>query len=165
MNLLRYVPLTKYMGFRNIYDTDEEARKLSEPEDQDYYGLGSRSARFAINMCIGIIYSTLSPTIALLAAANFASCRIVYGYIINFAETKKPDLGGVFWCRMLNHVFIGNVIYCILMTGVLFGRAPTIIPGLIVTPTIFYVVWSLEKFNHAFSWERLPFERVAEPDS
>jgi hypothetical protein len=163
MNLLRYVPLSKFLGFRQLFE-EEEARAMSEPEDQDYYGLGSRSARFAINMCIGIVYSTLSPTVALLAAANFASCRIVYGYLINFAETKKPDLGGVFWVRSLQHVFIGNVIYCILMTGVLFGRAPTLIPGLIVTPSTFYVLWSLERFNRAFSWEKLPFERVVEPD-
>lgn len=162
MNLLRYVPLTKYLGFRQIYDTEEEARKMSEPEDQDYYGIGSRSARFAINMCIGIIYSTLSPTVALLAAANFASCRIVYGYLIPFAETKKPDLGGVFWVTSLQHVFVGNFIYCILMTGVLFGRAPNSYPGIIVVPSIFYVMQSLEKFNTMYSWEDLPFEVVAE---
>lgn len=162
MNLLRYVPLTKYMGFKQIYDNEEEARQMSEPEDQDYYGIGSRSARFAINMCIGIIYSTLSPTIALLAAANFASCRIVYGYLIPFAETKKADLGGVFWVTQLQHVFVGNFIYCILMTGVLFGRAPTSAPGIIVVPSIFYVLHSLEKFNTMYSWETLPFEIVAE---
>jgi len=70
MNLLRYVPLSKFLGFRNIFE-EEEARAKAEPEDQDYYGLGSRSARFTINMVIGIVYSTLSPTVALLACMNF----------------------------------------------------------------------------------------------
>jgi hypothetical protein len=162
MNLLRYVPLSKFLGFRNIFE-EEEARAKAEPEDQDYYGLGSRSARFTINMVIGIVYSTLSPTVALLAAMNFACCRLFYGYLIPFAETKKPDLGGVFWVTMLEHVFIGNCIYCVLMTGVLFGRAPTGTPGIMVAPTIFYVLWSLGRFKEAFSWENLPFEVVAEP--
>jgi len=162
MNLLRYVALSKFLGFRNIYE-EEEAREKSEPEDQDYYGLGSRSARFTINMVIGIVYSTLSPTVALLAWMNFACCRLFYGYLIPFAETKKPDLGGVFWVTSLEHVFIGNCIYCVLMTGVLFGRAPTPIPGMMVAPTIFYVIWSLGRFKEAFSWENLPFEVVAEP--
>jgi len=161
MNLLRYVPLGKFRAFKLRYE-EEEARAMAEPEDQDYYGLGSRSARFAINMVIGIVYSTLSPTVALLACVNFACCRVFYGYLINFAETKKPDLGGVFWVTKLEHVFIGTVIYCILMTGVLFGRAPNGIPGIIVTPSIFYVMWSLGRFKEAFLWENLPFEVVAD---
>jgi hypothetical protein len=161
MNLLRYVPLSKFKAFERLYEP-EEARAKAEPEDQDYYGLGSRSARFTINMVIGVVYSTLSPTVALLAWMNFFCCRVFYGYLIPFAETKKPDLGGVFWVTKLEHVFIGNVIYCILMTGVLFGRAPTSIPGIAVAPTIFYVLWSLGRFKEAFSWENLPFEAVAE---
>jgi len=161
MNLLRYVTLSKFLGFRNIYE-EEEARGKAEPEDQDYYGLGSRSARFTINMVIGIVYSTLSPTVALLAWVNFACCRLFYGYLIPYAETKKPDLGGPFWVTKLEHVFIGNVIYCILMVGVLFGRAPTPYPGMIIAPSIFYVIWSLGRFQTAFSWENLPFEVVAE---
>jgi len=162
MNLLRYVPLSKYLAFKKFMEP-EDARSKAEPEDQDYYGLGSRSARFTINMVIGIVYSTLSPTVALLAWMNFACCRLFYGYLINYAETKKPDLGGVFWVTKLEHVFVGNIIYCVLMTGVLFGRAPTPAPGVIVAPAIFYVIWSLARFKEAFSWENLPFEQVAEP--
>jgi len=135
---------------------------MAEPEDQDYYGLGSRSARFTINMVVAIVYSTLSPTVALLGLVNFACCRLFYGYLINFAETKKPDLGGVFWVTKLEHLFIGTVIYCVLMTGVLFGRAPNGIPGMIVAPSIFYVAWSLGRFKEAFLWENLPFEVVAD---
>merc|ERR1719158_786400 len=138
MIFMRYVPLSKWFGFGVLFEP-EEARRMSEPEDQDYYGLGSRSARFTINLVIGIVYGTLSPTVALLAAMNFFCCRVFYGYLIPFAETKKPDLGGVFWVTKLEHCFIGNCIYCILMTGVLFGRAPTAIPGIAVSPTIFYV--------------------------
>merc|ERR1719235_1114261 len=163
MNLTRYVILFKFLSFRKFYD-EEEAREMSEPEDQDYYGIGSRSARFTINMVIALVYGTLSPPIGILALINFLVCRIVYGYLIPFAETKKADLGGAFFVRQLQHVFTGNVIYCILMIGVLYGRAPNYYPGIIATPSIFYVLWSLERFHEAFSWESLPFERVAEPD-
>merc|ERR1712151_1025483 len=100
MGMLRHVMLAKYYFNGFLYD-DDKAHELSEPEDQDYYGLGSRSARFTINMVIGIVYSTLSPTVALLAWMNFFCCRVFYGYLIPFAETKKPDLGGVFWVTKL----------------------------------------------------------------
>lgn len=161
MNLLRYVTLTKFVGFRKVYE-DEHARQMAEPEDQDYFGIGSRSARFAINMVIGIVYSTLSPPIALLAFVNFAVCRLVYGYLIPFAETKKPDLGGAFWVRQLHHIFFGSVIYCVMMTGVLFARAPTSWPAFIAAPTIPYLAWSIQRLREEFQWERLPFEDVGE---
>merc|ERR1719265_1329109 len=103
---MRYVPLGKWMMAKQLY-SEEEARQMSEPEDQDYYGLGSRTARFTINLCIGIVFGTLSPPINLLTWINFAVCRLVYGYLVNFAETKKPDLGGKFWVHSLYHVFVG----------------------------------------------------------
>merc|ERR1719262_98856 len=115
MNLMRYVPLGKFIGLTKLYD-QEEAREMSEPEDQDYYGMGSRSARFTINMVIAIVYGTLCPPMNVLCWMNFFICRLVYGYLIPFAETKKPDLGGVFWVDALQHLYVGNIIYCIVMT-------------------------------------------------
>ena len=44
--------LIKYILFRAVY-SEEEARLKVEPEDQDYCGMGSRYARFAINLLIG----------------------------------------------------------------------------------------------------------------
>jgi len=105
--------LIKYLGFRQLYD-DDMAFKLSEPEDQDYYGMGSRSARFTINMVIGVVYGTLCPPMTILVFVNFYTCRFVYGYLIVFQETKKPDLGGAFWVSSLKHMFVGNIIYCVL---------------------------------------------------
>ena len=133
---------------------------MSEPEDQDYYGIGSRSARFAINLCVGIIYGTMSPPINLLCFIEFLICRVVYGYLTPFAETKKPDLGGVFWVHKLKHVFVGCMIYSIVMTGVLLGRATTNGPGLIAAPSIFYVMHSMRTFERAFCWEKLPFDEL-----
>jgi hypothetical protein len=156
MNAMRHVQLVKFQAFSRLFDEDE-AKKMAEPEDQDYYGLGSRSARFTINLCIGIIYGTLSPPINLLTWINFALCRLIYGYLIPFAETKKGDLGGVFWVTSLRHVFTGCYIYCILMAGVLANRAATYGPAAIATPTLIYVLWATRRFENAFSWEILPY--------
>lgn len=162
LNLCRATQLAKWILFRSMYD-DETARVMAEPEDQDYYGIGSRSSRMTINLCIGIIFSTLCPPIALLAFIDFLICRIVYGYLIPFAESRKPDLGGVFWAHQLMHVFLGSFIYCIVMTGVLLGRATTSGPGIIAACSMPYVIWSMRKFETAFAWEKLPFKELVEP--
>jgi len=161
MNLTRYVPVAKFIFARALFE-DEDARELSEPEDQDYYGIGSRSARWTIALLIGIIYGTLSPPINLLCFINFAVARLVYGYLICFAETKKADLGGVFYVQSLRNLFVGNVIYCILMTGVLLRRSPSYGPAAIAAPSILYVIWSMQRFDAAFSWEKLPFKELME---
>mmetsp|Transcript_118982 Transcript_118982/g.210430 ORF Transcript_118982/g.210430 Transcript_118982/m.210430 type:complete len:197 (+) Transcript_118982:1-591(+) len=158
-NFTRSVNLAKYWLLSRMYEP-VQAKALAEPEDQDYYGIGSRSARFTINLCIGIIYGTLSPGINLLTFINFAICRLVYGYLVNFAENKKPDLGGRFWVHQLLHVFIGNIIYCIMMTGVLLGRSNSSGPGIIAAGSLFYVLWSFNRFRGLFSWERLTIHEV-----
>lgn len=159
MALLRYFPLGKYLVLKRIY-ADEEARAMSEPEDQDYYGMGSRSARWTTALVIGIVYGTLAPLINAVVFINFAVCRLVYGYLLPFAETKKTDLGGVFWVSQLRHLFVGNIIYCMLMTGVLYNRAGAVGPAMIAAPSIVYVVWSMRRFETAFSWENLPFQEL-----
>jgi hypothetical protein len=154
-NLCRMANLGKFNAWSKIFD-EAEAKKKAEPEDQDYYGLGSRSARFTINLCIGIVFGTLSPPINVLTFINFAVCRVVYGYLVVFAENKKPDLGGTFWVTMLKNVFVGNIIYCVLMIGVLAERAETWGPMAIASPSLIYVIWSMRRFDGQFKWEKLP---------
>merc|ERR1719191_1542724 len=105
MNLTRYVQIIKYRIFSTMYET-EDALKMAEPEDQDYYGMGSRSARFTINMLIAIIFGTLCPWMSLLTGINFFLCRVYYGYLMGFAENKKADLGGAFWVQKLRNLFV-----------------------------------------------------------
>merc|ERR1719219_1176821 len=90
-SLIRSAQLGKFLAAKAIF-TEEEAHNLAEPEDQDYFGIGSRSARATIILMIGIIFSTLSPVVAVLSTAFFFVARLVYGYLIVFAETHKPDL-------------------------------------------------------------------------
>mmetsp|Transcript_16757 Transcript_16757/g.52803 ORF Transcript_16757/g.52803 Transcript_16757/m.52803 type:complete len:836 (-) Transcript_16757:64-2571(-) len=159
MNILRYVTLGKYLSFRPIFGEDVAAT-MAEPEDQDYYGLGSRSARWTINMLIAVIFGTLCPPMWLLTFLNFAVCRLIYGYLIPFAETRKPDLGGFFWVSKLRHMLLGNILYVVLMTGVLFQRATSSYPAWIAASCLFYVAWSINRFDTHFSWEKLPFKYI-----
>jgi len=156
MVLTRYFPWIKFKVAALLYD-DKVAKSMAEPEDQDYYGIGARSARWAIMLAIGIVYGTLSPLINLFAFINFAVCRLVYGYLFAFAECKKVDLGGVYWVVQLEHIFVALVIYTILMTGVLLERAEYWTPGVVSAASIPYVIWSMSRFEDAFQWEKLPF--------
>jgi hypothetical protein len=160
MNLTRYIQLAKYWIFSSIFES-EKARAMSEPEDQDYYGIGSRSARFSINMLICIIFGTLCPWMSLLGFVNFFVCRLHYGYLMGFAETKKPDLGGLFWVQKLRNLFIGCIIYVIMMTGVLYSRAATGEPAIISALALVFVIMRMRRFEEAHVWERLPFEILA----
>merc|ERR1719277_2623260 len=114
MNLTRYIALGKFIMFKKLYETEEEARQACEPEDQDYYGMGSRSARFTINLAIPIVFGTLSPPTMALAFINFCVCRLVYGYLIPFAESKKPDTGGYFFALQLKHIFVFLMLYSVM---------------------------------------------------
>merc|ERR1740117_523294 len=163
MNLMRHVTLVKYLIFRKVCETEEEARAKAEPEDQDFYGVGSRTARFTINMVICIVYGTLCPPMVPLTLINFLICRVVYGYLIPFAETKKPDLGGEFWNMQLEHLMIGLTIYTVVMTGFLADRAATYWPMIVTAPTIAVTFIARARFEIGFVWEKLPFKDVSRP--
>jgi hypothetical protein len=157
MGSMRYVPLFKFLSFKGLFG-EQDAKDMAEPEDQDYYGMGGRSARWTIAMTVGIVYGTLSPPINLLCFINFAICRTVYGYLFIFAERKKADLGGVFWVKQLEHMLIACIIYTILMTGVLLNRSDSWWPGIISAAALVYSIGAQNQFSAAFAWEKIPYE-------
>ena len=89
---------------------------------------------------------------------------MIYGYLIPFAEQKKGDLGGYFWVTKLRCVFVGNIIYVVLMAGVLCERAADWGPCIIAAPALLYVLNSARRFDRAFSWEMLPYEDCVKLD-
>merc|ERR1719498_582443 len=161
INFLRMVPLAKFVFFRTFYEEDD-AKRMAEPEDQDFYGIGSRSARFTVRLLIGIIISTLSPLISLAAFVLFMLMRIFYGYLVVYAETKKPDLGGVFYETKLQHLILGVCVYAAVMIGVLCFRAESQAPMMIAMPSLLYAIWSYWHFSHNFVWKELPFSEVCQ---
>jgi len=164
MNLTRYMNLIKYLTLRPIVG-QQKAKDLSEPEDQDYYGFGSRSARWTNLLVIALVFSSLSPLIMLLALINFALCRLIYGYLVVFAETRKPDLGGAFFVQQLQHLHKGLYIYVTLMIGVLLRRGRDYGPMIVAVGAMLYQYRVHEKFELWFRWEQLPFEEIVNDDS
>mmetsp|Transcript_2271 Transcript_2271/g.4133 ORF Transcript_2271/g.4133 Transcript_2271/m.4133 type:complete len:767 (-) Transcript_2271:101-2401(-) len=162
MNLLRYMPLFKYLGFRKVC-SEERARQAAEPEDQDFYGMGSRSARHTLVVVIGLIFCTITPAMAPLAFLNAFACRVVYGYLVVYAETRKPDLGGEFWCTQLRHIQQGLGIYIVLMVGVLLQRSTSSGPAVIAGSSS--VAWLIRyrRFDHKFHIDSLRIRDI--PDA
>jgi len=161
LNLTRYINLSKFKALSVIVE-EQRAKELSEPEDQDYYGMGARSARFTLNLVIALVYCSLCPLITVITGINFLICRVVYGYLLVFAEDRKPDLGGHFWVTQLQHVQYGLCIYVVLMVGVLSSRAATLGPTVVAAPAFIYLVRSYFRFHSEFQWEYMPFEEFTD---
>jgi hypothetical protein len=157
MNLIRYVQLAKFKMFSAICD-EAKAKELAEPEDQDFYGMGGRSARFTLNLVICLTYCSLSPLICFVTFINFIVCKIVYSYLLVFAETPKTDLGGAFFVTSLVQVQKGLFIYISLMLGVLYYRAASHYPAMIVAPCMLYMARQYSRFHSTMDWESVPFE-------
>jgi hypothetical protein len=115
MHMLRYSNLGKWLLFKKLSGDEQQAHEKSEPEDQDYYGIGSRTARISLDMAIGITFCSFSPIILILVLIDFVILRLVYGYLLVFQETKKPDMGGVFWVNQLNFLYLSLTIYSAMM--------------------------------------------------
>jgi len=161
LNLWRYMNLARYFTFRALFPPNE-ARKYSEPEDQDYCGIGNRCANFVLFFNIGIVFGTICPFIIIEAFIMFAFCRLTYGYLLPYAETIKPDVGGHFWEKQMCHLLLGLGIYCILMSGVFLQYAPNVTCGLISLPTIVYVWYCYQCYQTDYNWKSLPWDHLLE---
>mmetsp|Transcript_21295 Transcript_21295/g.45301 ORF Transcript_21295/g.45301 Transcript_21295/m.45301 type:complete len:875 (+) Transcript_21295:134-2758(+) len=154
---MRFVQVAKYVVFSRFY-TAEEAREMAEPEDQDFDGIGPRSARWTLLLVTSLVFSTLSPLITILGFVNFALCRLIYSYFFVYVETRKADLGGVFWYTMLRHVQQGLFLFITLMTGVLLQRSRFWAPGIISAAAYIFQYFSFRRFHEQFRWEFLDFQ-------
>jgi hypothetical protein len=161
LNLTRYMNLLKFLGLRAIYD-DDRAKELAEPEDEDYHGIGSRSARLTLILVIGLVFCTLCPVILIATFIFFFICRFVYTYLVVFAETKKVDLGGYFWCLQLRHVQLCMPIYILTMAGCLWVSAENDKPGIVAFCSLLYLGYSYLNHFSTLSWETLSFREVVE---
>eukprot|EP00931_Biecheleriopsis_adriatica_P101037 TRINITY_DN76262_c0_g1_i1.p1 TRINITY_DN76262_c0_g1~~TRINITY_DN76262_c0_g1_i1.p1 ORF type:complete len:738 (-),score=121.91 TRINITY_DN76262_c0_g1_i1:139-2352(-) len=161
IELLRIANLSKFLAFRALYP-ESKAREMAEPEDQDYYGMGGRSARHTINVLVGCIFCSLSPLVAVLALVEVLLQRLVFGYLIVSAETKKPDTGGHFWVASLRQILLGKIFYSALMCGVLLRGSPSYLPPAVAFACLAYGIGSLVQFDRCFRWQALPFTEIAD---
>eukprot|EP00930_Biecheleria_cincta_P040959 TRINITY_DN28044_c0_g1_i1.p1 TRINITY_DN28044_c0_g1~~TRINITY_DN28044_c0_g1_i1.p1 ORF type:complete len:862 (+),score=124.99 TRINITY_DN28044_c0_g1_i1:35-2620(+) len=161
LELVRYQNLAKFVTMLTLCG-QVAAKERSEPENQDYYGIGARSARDTLLLVIALVFCSLSPPICLVASMSFVVARVCYGYLLFYAEVRKPDQGGEFWCLQLQHLQHGLFIYVILMTGVLLQRASTSTPGVLAATSLFALASKYRRFHTEFKWQSLPFEDISQ---
>ncbi|CAJ1351219.1 unnamed protein product [Effrenium voratum] len=159
MELLRLAVLVKFLLFRSI-QSEAEALKKAEPEDQDFYGMGGRMARWNLNLVIGCIFCSVAPLVTLAVVAKFAVQRVAYGYLLVFAETRKPDLGGEFWCESMTQLLYGIVLYAVTMCGILTRESSSCVPSIIAAFSLALAVATLVQFKSRFRWQTLAFAEV-----
>jgi hypothetical protein len=165
IELLRYFQFLSYAVLTRCYRMDPEAaRAAGEPEDQDGCGMGARFAKTALAMTLTLVFSCIAPLIVVFGLGFFAFSYIVYAYLLVFAESKKPDLGGAFWINSLKHTLFALILFVTLMIGILgaSGRRARL-PAAVIAPiyAVLYLAW--HRLGQ-FSWEILPFEILANLD-
>jgi len=160
MEVTRYTQLIKYILWKKALESPLEAHNIAEPEDQDYYGMGARTARYTSFFVIGLAFVSLCPLISIIAFIYFLFIRMLIGYQVVFAETKKPDLGGEFWVTSMKHCQFGVLVYILVMTAALYQRADSPYPAAIAGLSLIHWVDSVIAFNDKFCWESLSQEEV-----
>lgn len=169
LGLLRYVNIFKYLSLRAGFALfmpeerkDRRAKALSEPENTDCYGIGARSADGVLFLSIGLIYCNLLPIICIFALVSFAVSRIFLGYQIVFAETRKPDSGGTFWCEQMQQVQAIMFIYVMLMIFVFLYRTNSLPLQLFTLALLPYQIWRYCIFTQKFNVDLLPFLQLSQ---
>lgn len=160
LNLLRYMNLFTYLFYRVAYSCSPElAKYYSEPEDQASYGSGSRIAVTVLMAAIALVLCSCSPAVVPFALVFFVFGRFIYGYLLIFVETKKPDLGGLLWVEALRQLFASLSIYVLLMTGVLAAKSEEHRwgPSMVALLSLTLVVWAHRRLEK-FTWDVLPLE-------
>lgn len=118
--MLRLANLTKFLWFTRVSSFgEEEAKQYSEPEHAASYGMGTRMSMLMLVSATTILFASCSPLILVFTMVYFLLAQVVYGYLLIFGESKKPDMGGLFWLQSLEILFIVLFFYVLLMVGVL----------------------------------------------
>lgn len=159
MEMLRHMPLSKFLVFRVIF-SQEEAKEMAEPEDQDSFGFGARNVNLAVSVVLGLLFCSMSPLVTLFAMFDLLLARMTYGYLVIYAETRKPDLGGVFWVTQIQFVQLAMALYCMFMVGVLRQKS-SLCAWLVAVPSLLIVLYSFWHIPRAYQWNKLPFQEVA----
>ena len=165
MEILRYMNLSKFLVYEALC-TPKEAKEKAEPEDQASQGLGARNVNLAVSFALGLLFSSVAPLVSIFAMLDLMLGRLIYGYLVIHAETRKPDLGGEFWVTQLHFAELALGLYCILMIGIL-GQMSESYAWIIAAPSLLFVCWSAYHNEKTYQWRQLPFEELVaneEPD-
>jgi len=171
---VRIANLVKYGIHKVVYNLPREAAKhLSEPEDPASFGIGARMALTMLMAAISIVFCTCSPLIVIPAWGFFALGELIYGYLLVYAETKKPDLGGCCWVEAVEQVFFAMLIFVLLMTRILIKQPSELPvpsytqaygPSLVAFSTVFLMHWQRTHIKD-LAWENLPLQVLVQDDA
>jgi len=164
LDITRYIQVIKYLCWRAVYKP-AQAVEMAEPENQDYYGIGARSARWSIDMMIGIVFCAINPLITVLVYINFALSTVLYSYLSVFAETKKHDLGGYFFEQQLLHLQVAILLFAVLMSALFFRLVTSPLLMLFVSLTVPYTLWCYRDLFNLIKWDTIPYLEVVSEES
>jgi hypothetical protein len=161
---LRFSNLLKYLAYRAMKTPEAEAKRKSEPEDEASFGMGSRFAKATTYTTIVLCFCTCCPLINLFAWVYFRLGSHTYTYLLCEAETKKPDLGGLFWVQAMKQTLFGLILFVVLMVGILEERGATVKPGLIAAGALVVIYWGWNKLE-AVRWRELTLPEIIASDA
>eukprot|EP00933_Yihiella_yeosuensis_P018598 TRINITY_DN15207_c0_g2_i1.p1 TRINITY_DN15207_c0_g2~~TRINITY_DN15207_c0_g2_i1.p1 ORF type:complete len:836 (-),score=113.83 TRINITY_DN15207_c0_g2_i1:245-2752(-) len=138
-----------------------DAKDKAEPEDPASYGMGTRMASVMLFSAMGFVFCSCSPLILLFSGVYFSLASMVFTYLLVFAETKKPDTGGLMWMQALNQLFLVLLLYIFLMTGVLHMLDPhqSEGPAILAFTSILGLYWAKHRVD-GLAFDILPLEEV-----
>jgi len=160
--LIRPANLFRHWSLVTFYKcSPKDAKNLSEPEDAASYGMGARMGLASLMSAITLVFCTCSPLMLPFAWVYFSIGRVSYGYLLVHAESRKPDLGGVFWVEAMHRMFFTLALFVVLMTGVLVAHFGTFWNGpaaasLLALPAVYYC-WTRA---NSYEWRTLPLEEM-----
>lgn len=165
LEVTRYVVYLKNRALLALVD-EERARELAEPEDQDYYGMGARSAKMTLLLTIVIVFSSICPLMCSMGYLLFLMSRLQYKYLFVYAESYKSCLGGDHFVTQLEHIHFALYLYIFVMVGILMRKGSSYCEVAICVGSLGIHYWSMQKFRRDFgqTWLSLPFRELASED-
>jgi len=160
LNTMRFEFQAQFAAYLVLKPGDKAGAYEQSREDYAHNGLGGRSARFTIMLVVPLVFCIICPLITVLSVVNFMLGRLFIGYLVVFAERKKPDLGGAFWVAQLTDLHKGLFLFVLLMTGMLYQRAVTIVPGTVAGLSGLYLYIEFTRFPQIYRWRALTMEEV-----
>lgn len=155
MELTQYMILLKYF-FLRMYYCEETAEEYARAKREQCNNVGQRTAKLSLFLCVALVFSTLAPLILIFSLIDMLVARVVYGYLVGFAEKGTADLGGVFWVTQLGQVQLGLATFVMLETGVLIESCDSNLPWLLVLPALFFVMATFYDLPARYMWRTLP---------
>lgn len=159
LELTQFISLLKYCFWRIFYARDK-AVEVSRNRPERCNEIGQRTAKLSLNMCIALVFSTVAPLILIFALIDIVVTRVVYGYLVAFAEASGPDLGGVFWATQLRQLQLGLATYVLLEIGILAAGCESKFAWVSVLPAMFLILQVFNDLHSRYLWAKLPFDKT-----